>query len=150
MPERYRALIVVGAGTGLRQGEALGLTADRVDFLRRRLTVDRQLVLLPGGAPAFGPPKTKASHRTVPLPDVVLEALGAHVAAFPPDDGVGLVFTNDAGEPIRRTRFSDVWRQAVANAGLPAGTRFHDYPEVGISTISATTAPRSSSTRDSR
>src|SRR5262249_516480 len=59
MPGRYRALVVLGAGTGLRQGEAFGLTTDRTDFLRRTLSVDRQLVLMPGGAPAFGPPKTE-------------------------------------------------------------------------------------------
>lgn len=30
MPDRYRALVVLGAGTGLRLSEALGLTVDRV------------------------------------------------------------------------------------------------------------------------
>ena len=39
-PERYRALLICAAGTGLRQGEVLGLRRDRVDFLRRTLTVD--------------------------------------------------------------------------------------------------------------
>jgi integrase len=35
------------------------------------------------------------------------------------------VFTNEAEEPIRRTRFSDVWRPAVVAAGV-TGARFHD------------------------
>jgi integrase len=48
MPGRYRALITLAAGTGLRQSEAFGLGLDRVDFLRRQLTVDRQLITLPG------------------------------------------------------------------------------------------------------
>ncbi len=39
VPARYSALIVLAAGTGLRQGEAFGLTVDRVDFLRRTLKV---------------------------------------------------------------------------------------------------------------
>lgn len=38
----------------------------------------------------------------------------------------GLIFTNDAGEGIRRTRFSDVWRRAVTASEAPAGSRFHD------------------------
>jgi site-specific recombinase XerD len=46
MPSRYRALVVLAAGTGLR----------------RTLRVDRQLVLLPGGEPYIAPPKTPASH----------------------------------------------------------------------------------------
>lgn len=41
LPARYGALVVVGAGLGLRHGEAIGLTVDRVDFLRRRVEVDR-------------------------------------------------------------------------------------------------------------
>jgi len=51
MPERFRALVVLAAGTGLRQGECLGLSLDRVDFLRRTLRVDQQLVTMPGKPP---------------------------------------------------------------------------------------------------
>jgi integrase len=123
MPERYGGLVVVGAGTGLRQGEAFGLTVDRVDFLRRTLTVDRQIVTPARGTPHLAAPKTKASRRSVPLPDVVLDALSQHLAAFPSD---GLVFTNGRGEPIRRSVFSRVWRRAVGASGVPAGTTFHD------------------------
>ena len=39
VPDRYRALVGLAADTGLRQGECFGLTLDRVDFLRRQLTV---------------------------------------------------------------------------------------------------------------
>lgn len=75
VPDRYRALLVCAAGTGLRQGEVLGLRRDRVDFLRRMLTVDGQLVLMPGAPPYLAPPKTNASYRSVPMADVVLQAL---------------------------------------------------------------------------
>src|SRR5438105_11189506 len=34
LPARYRALAVIGAGAGLRQGEAFGLTVPNIDFLR--------------------------------------------------------------------------------------------------------------------
>jgi len=84
MPERYRVLGTLAAGAGLRQGEALGLTVDRVDFLRRTLRVDRQLVTPARSQPHFAPPKSEASTRTVPLADVVVEALAAHVKAFSP------------------------------------------------------------------
>lgn len=36
MPARARAAVLFAAGSGLRMGEMLGLTVDRVDFLRRR------------------------------------------------------------------------------------------------------------------
>ena len=83
MPARYRALIVLAAGTGLRQGEAFAVEVEAVDWLRRTLRVDRQLVLLPGGEPYIAPPKTPASYRTVPLPQVVIDALAAHLTTLP-------------------------------------------------------------------
>jgi len=125
MPERYQALVTLAAGTGLRQGEAFGLTVDRVDFLRRTLKVDRQLVLLPGGPPTLAPPKTDASYRKVPMPVVVVDALAAHLARWPAGES-GLVFTTEDGDPIRRTAFSGaVWRPALKRAGLE-GAKFHD------------------------
>jgi len=127
VPPRYSALVVLAAGTGMRQGEVFGLTLDHVDFLRRRLVVDRQLVLLPDRAPYLAPPKTASSVRTIPLPEVVLTALAAHIAEFPSSDPRGLIFTTDSGEGIRRTKFSaHVWRPAVRAAQAPAGTRFHE------------------------
>jgi integrase len=68
MPARYRALVVLAAGTGPRQGEAFAVEVGAIDWLRRTLRVDRQLVLLPGGEPYIAPPKTPASYRTVPSP----------------------------------------------------------------------------------
>lgn len=123
VPGRYKALVVLAAGTGLRQGEALGLTLDRVDFLRRTLRVDRQLQTLKG-EPRLVAPKTEASRRTIPLPNVVLDALAHHLATYPrgPD---GLIFTDDRGRPIRRNRMGETWARAVAAAGLPKGTGFH-------------------------
>lgn len=126
VPAPYRALVVLAAGTGVRQGEAFGLEVRHVDFLRRQLRVEQQLVLLPGGPPVVGPPKTQASYRTIPLPQVVLDELAAHLVAFPVGPS-GLLFTTDSGEPIRRTAFSRaVWTRAVRAAGLPTGTGFHD------------------------
>jgi hypothetical protein len=57
MPDRYRALVTLAAGTGLRQGEAFGLGVDRIDFLRRQLTLDRQLITLPGRPPYLAAPQ---------------------------------------------------------------------------------------------
>jgi hypothetical protein len=50
-----------------------GLTVDRVDFLRRTVRIDRQLITptTRGVAASFGPPKTPKSDRVLPLPEVV-------------------------------------------------------------------------------
>jgi integrase len=124
MPDHYKALVVLAAGTGLRQGECFGLTVDRVDFLRRTITVDRQLILPASGLPQFGPPKTAASVRTVPLPKVVPESLAAHLGRWPADTD-GLIFTNQHGDPLRRNLFGEIWRATVSRAAL-SGLRFHD------------------------
>jgi integrase len=125
VPDRYRTLFVLAAGTGMRQGEVFGLTVDRINFLRRHVTVDRQLILVPGKEPFLAPPKTAASNRTIPLPQVVVDALAAHLAAFPAGPE-GFVFTTEAGKPIRRTAFSaQVWQPAAHAAGLPPVETFH-------------------------
>lgn len=122
MPERYRGLVLLTVGTGMRQGEVFGLTLDRVDFLRRSLTVDRQLVGISGRVPYFGPPKTAASVRVIPLPTVVVDGLAAHLAAFP---AVDLIFTNEAGDMIRRSNFGTMWRRVTKSVELD-GLHFHD------------------------
>ncbi len=122
IPERYRALVTLAAGTGLRQGEVFGLTVDRIDFLRRQLTVDRQLVTMPDRAPYLAPPKTQASVRVVPLPQVVVEAVAVHLATWPTDQSI---FTTELGDPIRRTAFSErIWRPALKRVGL-SGVTMH-------------------------
>jgi integrase len=55
VPPQFRALVVLAAGTGLRQGECFGLTEDRVNFLRRTIEVDRQLIGSDAGRPVFRP-----------------------------------------------------------------------------------------------
>lgn len=104
----------------------MGLTVDRIDFLRRTITVDRQLVQTPGKGMQFGPPKTLASVRTVPAPAEVIQRLARHVELYSIEHPWGLVFTNSRQREWSRSRFSDIWRTAAEDAKLPEGTRFHD------------------------
>lgn len=112
MPPRYRALVVVGATTGLRFGELAGLTVDRVDFLRRSLRVDRQYMDRTGIERGFAPPKTKSSVRTVPLSDTTIKALAAHLAEFPAMEPDGLIF-HEGDRPLRRNAFAVIWHRAA-------------------------------------
>jgi integrase len=100
-----------------------GLQVDRIDFMRRTVRVDQQ-VLTPGNGPAvLGPPKTASSVRTVPLADVVIEELAEHLRRFPPVDG--FVFVTELDRPVRRSTFQAAWARGVKAAGA-TGVRFHD------------------------
>lgn len=115
-PAHGRALILAGVGTGLRISEMAGLTVDRVDFLRRLVTVDRQLVGTHLREPVFGPPKTRASTRTIPVPQDVIDEIAAHLAQWPSDS---VVFRNAHGTPWRRQSLSEElrrWRKAAGRA----------------------------------
>lgn len=115
--DRSRALVAVGAGLGLRQGESFGLSLDRVDFLRRTVKVDRQLVRLERGS-ALAPPKTARSYRTIPLPDSIALELARHVERYPSDDPDGLIFQAPLGGRLRRDGWNRrTWKPAVTVAG---------------------------------
>lgn len=123
MPGDMAAAVTLAAGAGLRLGEVLGLSVDRVDFLRRQVRVDRQLVLPKSGPPAFGPPKTAASNRTVPLPQSVVDALAAHLERH--GEGPDRLIFHHNGRPVRRTRFWDWWKAATKDTAWP-DAKFHD------------------------
>ncbi len=116
--DRYRALVALAGGTGLRWGECAGLRWDEVDAEECTVTVVRVAVEIAGTVTTKPYPKTRAGRRTVPMPDFAAELLAAHKEAFP-SGPAGEVFTNTAGGPLRRTLFrSRVWRPSLARAGL--------------------------------
>ncbi len=140
LPERLRALVYVGAGCGLRHGEALGLEMRHVDFLRREITVDQQLTVVTGRGPHLVPPKTATSKRVVELPAVTAAALAQHIEQFPPVDveiadetdrrrptlrPARLLFRNSHGRPVHRSTWSRQWAPVAASVGLPQRTGFH-------------------------
>jgi integrase len=129
MPPRYELAVWLAAGAGLREGEALGLTAARVEFLARRLVIVEQMQNR-----ALSPLKTRASRRVVPVDDLVLNAVTAHMQRWRPGPG-GVLISNRLGKPVQRNSFGYCWREAVRMAGLPAGTRFHDLRHFFASTL---------------
>jgi len=109
---RWRALIELGSKTGLRPGELYGLHGHRVDWLRG--TVEVIDVLTEKGELRQWP-KSKKSHRVVPVPAGVLEQMSVLMRGRPRDS---LVFTGRRGGPVNRSNFAThVWYPAVEAAG---------------------------------
>jgi integrase len=141
MPVRYRAAYDLGGLAGLRFGEAFGIEVEHIDFLRRTVRVQQQIIYTAGQPPFLGPPKTEKSRRTIPVGTVLVERLAAHLAAFPPvaievEDRTGpkpvtrtarLVTLNHAGRPVRRSGHSQsVWWPALRAVGHVGEVTFHD------------------------
>jgi integrase len=82
IPPRYELAVWLAAGAGLREGEALGLTVPRVEFLARRLVIVEQMQ-----NKVLSPLKTRASTRVIPADDLVLNAVTAHMRRWAPGPG---------------------------------------------------------------
>jgi integrase len=154
---RYRVALALGAGLGLREGEAFGLTVTRVDFLRRKVQVLSQAQRGQLGAEL----KTGASTRAIPADEWVLNEISAHIQRFGTGPGEVIVI-NRIGKVAQRNSFGYCWRKAVADARtcgkppapiqdggqcaetcadpahcVPKGTRFHDLRHFYASTLIA-------------
>ena len=96
---------------------------NRLDMLRRQLRVVDNLTEVSGQI-RLGPPKSKASRRTVTMPAFLVEELAQHLAQYRDPDG--WVFSAPQGGLVRRTNFRRrFWLPAVRTwVGEPM--RFHD------------------------
>jgi integrase len=142
LPERYRVLARLGAGTGMRQMEMSGLGADDITGgRRRRIRVVRQLLHTKQGL-RFAPVKNRKPHD-VPLAASLGELLDEHMRRYPPvlvtlpwhEPGsklhgtpvpVRLVLTRPDATPLTRGSSDSAWRTAVtrwAAARTPGGRR---------------------------
>jgi integrase len=122
---RFRALVLLAVYGGLRFGELAGLRRGRVDVLRGRVMVAETLVEANGHL-IFGPPKTKRSRRTVPLPRRIVAELERHLSTYVGPSADALFFTGLKDALLRRAGFRRCyWLPAVATAGLET-IRLHD------------------------
>jgi integrase len=121
----FRAFIGLCAFAGLRLGEGAGVQVGDVDFLRRTLTVSRQIQRENGGfdvrLPKWG------SERTVYLAPALVKMLAEHVRLYRPgDDGQRWLFTGEGqGRPPHQNTIGARWRATLARAGIE-GLKLHD------------------------
>jgi integrase len=109
---RWRTLVELGMQVGLRTEELFGLHGHRVDWLRGKLTVAE--VMTRQGLRQY--PKSRKSHRVVPVPPGPLEGMSVLMAGRPRDT---LVFTAPGGGPLGDVNFRNrIWYPAVARADI--------------------------------
>lgn len=111
---------------GLRRSEVLALVWPDVDLSAGTLAIERGRVDV-NGRSVLGKPKTQRGTRTLPLPPDVLGSLRklrkTQLAAFGAEQArTGYMAVNEAGEPMRPERWTDLWREHCRVAGVPAVT----------------------------
>jgi integrase len=144
---RLGPLIAVAMATGARQGELLGLPRSEVDLDGGSLTI-RQALQRVGGKLHVGPPKSKTSRRTIPLPAVAVSALRRQraqqgrerLAAGDRWQDSGLVFTSTIGSPLDGCNVTHTFQRLLKDAELPA-MRFHDLRHGAASLLLARGVP---------
>ena len=119
---RFRPFIGLCAFAGLRLGEAAAVKVGDIDFLRRTLTVSRQVQRADRFHVEIRPPKY-GSERVVYLPEALVNMLAAHV-----EDGVrpeGWLFVGTHDGPPHQNTVGYWWRKTLRNAGLK-DIKLHD------------------------
>ncbi len=120
---RYAPLVLLGAVAGLRQGEAFGLALDRIDTAAEMITVNQQVVIV-DRRPVLAPPKTSASLRDVPIAAFLPDTLLAHAGQLAGND---VLCRTPRRTLFRRDYYNrEIWKPALAAAGLLPDTTFHD------------------------
>lgn len=109
-----RVMVEVMLWCGLRPGEAMGLRACDVLWIRRRLSID-------GTARDDGTwkkyPKNAASVGEVPVPEQVMDSLSVVAAGMSGEDRL---FRSPRGRNIIADNWrADIWHPAVQAAGVP-------------------------------
>lgn len=161
--DRWRAMVLLAAGCGLRFGELAGLARRHLDLgddagqvvdldaARRRrdtrtatatVTVERALVQLQNGKRFVGPPKSDAGRRTIAVPPPLVPHLADHLDRFAEPGPDGLVFVGERGGLLARGNWNPVWNAARAavteSHNLPPGFHFHDLRHTS-NTVAAST-----------
>jgi integrase len=119
---RFRPFIGLCAFAGLRLGEAAAVKVDDIDFLRRTLTVSRQVQRASKDQVEIRAPKY-GSERVVFLPEDLVNLLAAHVEGGVRPEGWLFVGVND-GPPNQNT-VGYWWRKTLRDVGLK-DIKLHD------------------------
>ena len=147
---RLAAFFTAAMALGLRPSEALALSWDDVDLDAGVIHVRRALDRRRAGDFQFKATKSRRSRRTIPLPDICIQAFVQHrrrqaqerLAAGSGWTDHNLAFTTKTGGPLDRTQVSRQFSRLLEKAGV-AHRRLYDCRHTAASLLLAQgVAPR--------
>lgn len=142
--DRYGLMFILAIMTGMRPGEYMGLKWRDLDFEKGTVTVKRSKLIKPtSDGQWFKAPKTKGSHRTIPLPPALLAELRTHrrgqaeerLRAANEWEAHGLIFCTETGRPVDlQNATKRHFKPILLRAGLP-NIRLYDLRHVCASLL---------------
>jgi integrase len=129
---RFEATYWVAVTTGLRLGELLGLKWSDLDWVNRRLRIQRQVQRFRGSL-VFSEPKTSAGRRVIALGMATIEILRKHQNLQSGEirksgetwKENGMIFPSTIGTPMDPSNLYHHFKNLLKETGLP-NIRFHD------------------------
>ena len=129
---RFEAVFWLAVTTGLRLGELMGLKWADLDWVNRRLRIQRQLQRLQGGL-AFSEPKTASGRRVIVIGSATMDKLRKHLelqsierqfagSSWKEND---MMFPSTIGTPMDPSNLYHIFKDLLKLANLP-DIRFHD------------------------
>lgn len=123
---KYRDIFLFTLFTGVRQGEALGLTWDCINFDDGAVVINKQLQLKRGSGGVYELTPTKSStSRTIYPPDLVMGILRDLWSLDVKYNEWNLVFVNEQGGHLGASAILKSFKRLVKRIGIP-DARFHD------------------------
>lgn len=133
MPPHLRFLIWLIFFTGARPSEALGITKEKIDFMKKEIRIDQQIsrfkevVIEPGV-------KSDSSERTVPMSGELEKLLLEHIRAYGYGPH-GLLFRNRDGNVLRYSAAARAFRLVARPLGVQEREGLHVLRHTFASTL---------------
>lgn len=137
LTQKERVFVDLLYYTGVRRGEALALTVKDIDFINRKLTINKNLVLKDSQSDIKNSPKTDAGNRLIPLPTKLLSELKEYLANV----SSIYLFTKQNGELMTKSSFRRFWDNILDKMNIAAGGDKFSRSETAIRLVSKDITP---------
>ncbi len=142
MNSRNGALYHLAIATAMRMSELLGLKWTDLDWQKKTLYVQRQLIRSIVDKDYFAPPKTKNGRRAITLGDATIEKLHEHWQRQNIERAIAgkrwqendLIFPSTIGTPKNQSCLYLEFEKFLKKIGLPK-IRFHDLRHTGATLL---------------